>query len=86
MVCFHRLCPAVVAVDMMQELKTGGTLTGLLSAAYFYPYALMQLPAGLLSDSWEPRKTITIFFGVAFGGSVVALTASCMVRESIKQG
>lgn len=71
LVYFHRLCPAVVAVDMMQDLKTDGTLTGLLSAAYFYPYALMQLPAGLLSDSWGPRKTITIFFGVACGGSVL---------------
>ncbi len=71
LVYFHRLCPAVVAVDMMQDLKTGGTLTGLLSAAYFYPYALMQLPAGLLSDSWGPRRTITIFFGVASVGSVL---------------
>jgi sugar phosphate permease len=71
LVYFHRLCPAVVAVDMMEDLKTGGTLTGLLAAAYFYPYALMQLPAGLLSDSWGPRKTITVFFLVAFGGSIL---------------
>jgi len=52
MVYFHRLCTAVVAVDMMHDLKAGGTIIGLLAAAYFYPYALMQLPAGLLSDSW----------------------------------
>jgi sugar phosphate permease len=71
LVYFHRLCPAVVAVDMMRDLSAGGTLLGLLSSAYFYPYALMQLPAGLLSDSWGPRKTITIFFGVAFVGSLV---------------
>jgi sugar phosphate permease len=71
LVYFHRLCPAVVAVDMMRDLKAGGALTGLLGAAYFYPYALMQLPAGLLSDSWGPRKTITFFFSVAFIGSVV---------------
>lgn len=71
LVYFHRLCPAVVAVDMMQDLKVGGALTGLLGAAYFYPYALMQLPAGLLSDSWGPRRTITLFFGVAFVGSVL---------------
>ena len=71
LVYFHRLCPAVVAVDMMRDLKTGGALTGLLGAAYFYPYALMQLPAGLLSDSWGPRKTITLFFIVAFAGSVL---------------
>lgn len=41
LVYFHRLCPAVVAVDMMQDLQTGGGLTGFLGAAYFYPYALM---------------------------------------------
>ena len=54
LVYFHRLCPAVLAVDMMHDLHTSGALTGLLGAAYFYPYALMQLPAGLLSDSWGP--------------------------------
>jgi len=76
LVYFHRLCPAVVAVDMMKDLKTGGSLTGLLSAAYFYAYAAMQLPAGLLSDSWGPRNTITVFFLVAFVGSVLLGFAS----------
>jgi len=71
LVYFHRLCPAVVAEDMRRDLEAGGSLLGLLGSAYFYPYALMQLPAGLLSDSWGPRKTITLFFCVAFGGSVM---------------
>ena len=71
LVYFHRLCPAVLAVDMMRDLDAGGSVTGLLAAAYFYPYALMQLPAGLLSDSWGPRRTITVFFVVAFAGAVV---------------
>jgi sugar phosphate permease len=71
LVYFHRLCPAVVAIDMMKDLNAGGALTGFLSAAYFYPYALMQLPAGLLSDTWGPRKTITLFFIIAFAGSVI---------------
>lgn len=76
LVYFHRLCPAVVAVDMMKDLQTGGGLTGFLSAAYFYSYAAMQLPAGLLSDSWGPRNTITVFFLVAFVGSVMLGFAS----------
>lgn len=71
LVYFHRLCPAVVAVDMMQDLKTGGTLLGLLGSAYFYPYAIMQLPAGLLADSWGPRRTIALFSLVAFAGSLI---------------
>ena len=71
LVYFHRLAPAVVAVDMMHDLQTGGTLLGLLGSAYFYPYALMQLPAGLLADSWGPRRTITLFSLVACAGSLL---------------
>jgi len=71
LVYFHRLCPAVVAIDMMRDLNTGPTLTGFLASAYFYPYAIMQLPAGLLADSWGPRNTITVFFAVACIGSIV---------------
>jgi sugar phosphate permease len=76
LVYFHRLCPAVLAVDMMRDLQATGALTGLLGAAYFYPYALMQLPAGLLSDSWGPRNTIALFFIIAFAGSVLLGLAS----------
>lgn len=71
LVYFHRLCPAVVAVDMMRDLQAGGALLGLLGSAYFYPYAIMQLPAGLLSDSWGPRRSITLFFLLAFIGSLL---------------
>ena len=71
LVYFHRLCAAVVAMEMMQDLHTTGALLGLLSSAYFYPYALMQIPAGLLADTWGPRRTITVFFGVAFIGSLL---------------
>lgn len=82
LVYFHRLCPAVVAVDMMRDLKAGGVLVGLLGSAYFYPYAIMQLPAGLLADSWGPRKTVTVFFLVAVVGSAL-LAASQSVGWAI---
>ena len=79
LVYFHRLCPAVLAVDMMRDLKAGGALTGFLGAAYFYPYALMQLPAGLLSDSWGPRRSISLFFMVAFVGSIMLGSADSVL-------
>jgi len=75
-VFFHRLCPAVLAVDIMNELGTSGPVIGLLAASYFYPYALMQLPAGLLSDSWGPRKTVTVFFVLASIGSLIMAVSS----------
>ncbi len=71
LVYFHRLCTAVVAVDLMRDLQAGGAVMGILGSAYFYPYALMQMPAGLMADSLGPRKSITIFLIIAFAGSVL---------------
>ena len=76
---------------MQADLKTSGALLGFLAAAYFYPYALMQLPSGLLSDSWGPRKTIVIFFALAgaasiFLGTVESLGLAIMARAFVGLG
>ncbi|MBM3300414.1 MAG: MFS transporter [Deltaproteobacteria bacterium] len=70
LVYFHRLCPAVVALDLQEALSATGGFMGILASAYFYPYALMQFPAGLLSDSLGPRITVTVFLVMAGIGSV----------------
>ena len=70
LVYFHRLCPAVIAVEMQEFFNISGSALGLLSSAYFYPYAVMQLPAGILVDSWGSRKTVTAFFSLAALGSI----------------
>jgi sugar phosphate permease len=71
LVYFHRQSPAVMAVELMKSFNTGGAVVGLLGSAYFYPYAIMQLPAGLLSDSLGPRKSVTIFLLVAAAGALL---------------
>ena len=71
LVFFHRLCPAVIALDMQADFEVSSTLLGVLGSSYFYPYAIMQLPTGLLADSWGPRKTVSTFFLLASGGSVL---------------
>ena len=70
-VYFHRLCPAVVAIDLQQAFSVSGGFMGVLASAYFYPYAFMQFPAGLLSDSLGPRMSVTIFLSIAAVGSVI---------------
>jgi sugar phosphate permease len=71
LVYFHRLSPAVIAVDMQEFFNISGSVLGFLSSAYFYPYAVMQLPAGFLVDSWGPRKTVSFFFILAALGSIM---------------
>jgi sugar phosphate permease len=71
LVFFQRLCPAVLALDIQAAFGVGGTLLGVLASAYFYPYALMQLPTGLLVDLWGPRYTVSFFFVIAAIGALL---------------
>jgi len=70
-VYFHRLSLSVVANDIVRDFKTTASVMGLLGSIYFYCYAAMQLPAGLLSDSIGPRKSVTVFLLGASIGSLV---------------
>jgi len=68
---FHRVAPAVVAVDLQNAFGISGGLLGVLASTYFYSYAVIQIPAGLLSDSWGPRKTVSIFLVIGGAGSIL---------------
>ena len=71
LVYFHRLSPAVMAVELMESFGVGAAIIGILGSAYFYPYAIMQLPAGLLCDSLGSRKTVAIFLAIASAGAIL---------------
>ncbi len=68
-VYFHRVCPAVVAPELVDAFRISGTSLGVLASGYFYSYAIMQIPVGLLSDSWGARKTISLFSLIAAIGA-----------------
>ena len=67
---FHRVAPAVVAQDLISAFSISATSLGVLASGYFYPYAIMQIPVGLLADTWGPRKTITFFALLAACGAI----------------
>ncbi|MEM2817539.1 MAG: hypothetical protein QXN39_03550, partial [Archaeoglobaceae archaeon] len=48
-VYFHRTSPAVMANDLMLEFAVSALAIGVLSSLYFYPYAVLQIPVGVLS-------------------------------------
>ncbi len=70
-VYFHRLSLSVVADDLLKDFQTSASVMGLLGSIYFYCYAVMQFPAGLLSDSIGPRKAVTSFLLIAAAGSIL---------------
>jgi sugar phosphate permease len=70
-VYFHRNCLSVVADDLVTEFQATASAIGVLGSIYFYCYAAMQFPAGLLSDSVGPRRTVTFSLLLAAAGSLL---------------
>jgi len=68
---FHRVAPGAIAAELRATFDTSATTLGFIAAFYFYPYAAMQLPSGVLADSIGPRRLFT-------AGSVVAGIGSLM--------
>ncbi|OPX61297.1 MAG: putative sialic acid transporter [Methanomassiliicoccales archaeon PtaB.Bin215] len=74
---FHRVSPAVLATDLQESFGVGLTAVAVLSSAYFYAYTVMQLPCGVLTDRWGPRRTVCAFTALsALGAFVTALAGS----------
>ena len=70
-VFFHRYSTAAVADDLVRDMGLTGTQISNLGSMYFYAYALMQLPAGLFSDFFGPRRTVTLGMLLAGIGSIM---------------
>ena len=70
-VYFQRMGMAVIASDLEASFGLSAAALGLLGAAYFYPYALSQLPVGMLVDRVGARRVLPILVAVAGLGSLL---------------
>lgn len=69
---FHRTATGVIADNLMREFSIqSASELGLLSSMYFYIYAIMQMPAGILADTWGPRRTVSLAMLVAALGAFI---------------
>lgn len=64
---FQRFAPAGLAQDLAADFHTSAASLGALAATYFYVYTFMQIPTGMLVDTWGPRRILLV------GGIVAAL-------------
>ncbi|WP_251330931.1 MFS transporter [Haloplanus pelagicus] len=72
---FHRTATAVLADSLARTFDATGAELGLLHASFFYVYAPLQLPAGLIVDRYGPRRVGTAGLGLLTLG-VVGFAAS----------
>jgi MFS family permease len=66
-----RVAPSVMVEELMRDFAVGAGALGHLSAAYFYGYAGMQIPVGLLLDRFGPRRLISLAALCCAGGCVL---------------
>lgn len=78
-----QVSPGVMAAPIMKTFGVSASGFGFISAFYFYAYAPMQVPAGLLFDRYGPRKLMTIAIILCALGSVFfAATTSIMAAAA----
>ncbi len=68
---FQRVAPAVMTSELMATFGISASGLGGLSASYYYSYVIMQIPTGVLADSWGPRKLLTAGGMVAAAGMIL---------------
>jgi sugar phosphate permease len=71
LVYFHRMAPGVVSEYLMAAFQSTGTQLGTLSAIYFFVYACMQIPSGVIADTLGTRTSVVSGNLVAGAGSII---------------
>ncbi|WED44095.1 MFS transporter [Legionella cardiaca] len=58
--CLLQVSPSVMSNELMRDFAVTSQTLGILSGIYFYSYAAMQLPGGVLMDYFGPHRLLTI--------------------------
>ncbi|MBA4392965.1 MAG: thiamine biosynthesis protein ThiF [Desulfobacca sp.] len=67
---FYRVSTTVISPELSKDLHLTTTQLGLLSSAFFYGFALCQVPLGLALDRFGPRLVVTILNTFAVAGAL----------------
>ncbi|MDP1604493.1 MAG: MFS transporter [Legionella sp.] len=78
-----QVAPSVMAESMMKTFNVGAAGFGIVSAFYFYAYAPMQLPAGLMFDRYGPRKLMTFALVLCALGSFFFASTDSLLTASL---
>lgn len=89
--CLLQVSPGVMSAELMRDFSVTSQTLGVLSGIYFYSYAGMQLPGGVLMDYFGPRRLLTIATAIcALSTIAFGLTNSfwmaCLARLMIGFG
>lgn len=73
---FYRVTNAVLAPELTREFNLDAERLGMLGSAFFYAFALFQIPMGILLDRIGPRKVISFFSLIGAAGAFIFASAN----------
>ncbi len=79
----QRVAPGVMTEELMRDFSVGAGALGVLSAFYFYAYASIQLPVGLLMDRYGPRKLMSFTVGLCAIASLGMAYSNSLLVASV---
>jgi MFS family permease len=82
---FLRSAAGALTPVLIQELGVSYGAMGFLTSAFFLIYGIMQIPAGILSDTYGPRKTIIWSTAVTVVGVFLFWVSKTYVALAIAQ-
>ncbi|HJZ78506.1 MAG TPA: MFS transporter [Vicinamibacterales bacterium] len=80
---YLRTSPAVMTTELMRDFGIAASQLGQFSAFYFYAYVAMQIPTGVLVDSWGARRLLISGSIGAAAGMVLFGTTSHYALASL---
>lgn len=80
---YQRVAPAVITTELMNDFGISAAALGNLSAFYFYSYVALQIPTGILADSWGPRRLLAWGSFVAGLGTLLFAIAPTFIWASL---
>jgi MFS family permease len=80
---YQRVAPAVMTTELMNTFQINAATLGNLSAFYFYSYVAMQVPTGILADTWGPRRLLTVGALVCGAGTLLFALAPALLWANL---
>lgn len=80
---FLQVSPSVMVPELMHAFDVNATALGELAAFYFYAYASIQIPVGIMLDRYGPRILLTISALVCMVGCLLFGSAESLLMAKI---
>ena len=79
----NQVVPGIIGPSLIQVFHVSAAALGTLSAYYFYSYAVMQIPVGLVVDHFGPHRPLVIAALFAAGGNLLLAKAGSFGEAEI---